>query len=101
MNFGFRLGSCIFSRRRAMWLMTVLLLSMYFSPHTASNSSSLGTTCPRCSQRYQRMANSSGVSASSSPKRTHLCVVLEICSPRKSCSAVSLGSAASPVLYRV
>ena len=30
-----------------MWLMTVLLLSMNFSPHTASNSSSLDTTCPR------------------------------------------------------
>ena len=42
MNLGFRLGSCIFSRSRAMWAMTVLLLSRYFSPHTASNSSSDG-----------------------------------------------------------
>ena len=48
MNFGFRLGSCIFSRSRAMWLITVLLLSKYRSPHTASKRDSLDTTCPRC-----------------------------------------------------
>ena len=100
MNFGFRLGSCIFSRSRAMWLMTVLLLSMYRSPNTASNSSSLETTRPRFRQRYQRMENYRGVRASSSPNSTHLWVALEIWSHRKSYSVTSWGGT-SPVLYRV
>ena len=36
-----------------MWAMTVLLLSRYFSPHAASNSSSEDTTLPRRRQRCQ------------------------------------------------
>ena len=49
-----------------------MLLSINASPQTCSNSSSLDTTFPRCSHRYQRMENSKGVRASSSPNRTHL-----------------------------
>ena len=86
MNLGLRLFSCIFSRRRAMWLMTVLLLSRYFSPHAASKSSSLDTTWPWRLHRCQRMENSSGVRESSSPKRKHLWLVLELCRPRMSYS---------------
>ena len=84
-----------------MWLITVLLESMNFSPHTASNSSSLETTWPRCSHRYHRMENSSGVSASSSPNRVHLWLAFEMVSPRKSYSCGALGAGVALVVADV
>ncbi len=95
MNFGFRSGLFIFSRSRAMCAMTVLLLfCRYFSFHTASNSSSDGTTRPCREQRYQRIENSIGVSASSRPKSVHLWLSRLMMRPRMSYSAASSGAAA-------
>ncbi len=45
----------------------VVAVHVFFSFHTASNSSSDGTTLPLRSQRYQSIENSMGVSCSSFP----------------------------------
>ena len=72
MNFGFRLGSFIFSRKRAMCAMTVLFPSMYFSFQTASNNSSEEDDFPTVlTESYQRMLNSMGVTGEVSPLRVH------------------------------
>ena len=86
MNLGLLAGSPSFSRSRPMWAMTVLLFVRYFSPHTASKSSSEGTTVPCRSQRYHRMENSIGVSYSSFPNRRHLWLSLLMTRPRMSYS---------------
>ena len=98
MNFGRRAGSCSFSRSRPICAITVLLLlSRYFSPQTASNSSSEDTTRPLFSHRYHKIENSIGVRLTGLPYSVHLWLSLLMISPRTSYSAAG-PSGASPRL---
>ena len=78
-----------------MWAITVLLLSRYFSPHTALNSSSEETTFPCRRHRYHRILNSVGVRDTSLPFRVHLCPSLEMLKARMSSRSGSPVLAAS------
>ena len=96
-NLGFLAGSLSFSRSLAICAMTVLLLSRYLSPHTASNSSSDDTTFPRRSHRYHKIENSIGVNDNSFPLKVHRWLSFSICRLRISYSSVCLFST-TPVL---
>ena len=62
MKRGFCTSSPSFSRRWRMCTITVLLdPAMNSSSQTARNSSSTGTTHPRCSAKYSKIEYSSGV----------------------------------------